>query len=237
MSSPGWDSFWKSHNRPFNEVMKISTTFFAAQIEKLFGLNPIHEVLDYGCGPGFLADYLTNKKIQITGVDINTSSIEHNKNNHPESLYFLITSDIEEDKSIFESHLKEKKFDFIILLSVVQYFKNTDELNKTIKMFLPYLKEDGKIILADVIDPSTSSANDAVSLFIHCVKKVKPFVFFRFIFYLLSSDYKRFSKNVKLLRLSEQSIHQIANVNLLNCKKVNGLTIHPTRTNYVLSKN
>ncbi len=216
--------------------MKIATTYFASEIEKKFQLNSTSKILDYGCGPGFLIDYLATKEISITGADINQFYIEECKKNHPGSLFLHITTDLELNKKILKDQLNLEKFDFIILLSISQYLKSVVELEEIIKMLLFYLKDEGKIIIADVIDHHTSSVIDAGSLFFHCMKKNELMAFFRFISYLFFSNYRKISMNAHLLKISEQSIHQIASDNFLDYENIKGLTIHSSRTSYILSK-
>src|SRR5687768_3342879 len=78
-SDNGWHSFWKSQSQAFNQAMKISTTFFARRIEKEFKVNSEHEILDYGSGPGFLADYFETKHIRVTSLDINCFYVDQHK--------------------------------------------------------------------------------------------------------------------------------------------------------------
>lgn len=235
VSTSGWAHFWENEKHSFNTVMKIATTYFASEIEKKFQLNSTSKILDYGCGPGFLIDYLATKEISITGADINQFYIEECKKNHPQSLFIHIATDPELTKLTLDDRLK-KKFDFIILLSISQYFESTEKLDTVIKMLLSYINENGKIIIADVIDDHTSSISDAGSLFFHCMKKNELMAFFRFISYLFFSNYRKISVNSHLLKISEQSIHQIASDNFLDYENINGLTIHSSRTSYILSK-
>ncbi len=235
MSSTGWSHFWKEPKHSFDEVMKISTTFYASKMEKLFQLQPTDKVFDYGCGPGFLVDYLTDLNISVTGADINKLYVEKNKINHPDSLFIHLSSDIHENKETFEKQLVGIEFDFVVLLSVTQYFEDETELDIVVNMLYPFLKKEGKLILADVVDPNTSAVKDALSLLIHCIKRNRLFAFIKFILYLMFSDYRKISKDVNLLTLSEQSIRQIANRNMLDYAKINGLTLHPSRCNYVLT--
>ena len=236
MSTSGWAHFWENEKHSFNTVMKIATTYFASELEKKFHLNSTSDILDYGCGPGFLIDYLATKEISITGADINQFYIEQCKKNHPRSLFIHITTDLELNKKILKDQLKQEKFDFIILLSISQYFESAEKLDAVIKMLLYYTKKNGKIIIADVIDDHTSSIRDAGSLFLHCLKKNELIAFFRFISYLFFSNYRKISMNAHLLKMSQQSIHQIASDNFLNYENIKGLTIHSSRTSYILSK-
>jgi len=235
MSSTTWDKFWKDQRQSFYAAMKIATGYFVTQLEKLYQLKPTSAIFDYGCGPGFVADSLADKSIQITGADINEFFIEECRKNHPASLFMVITTDISTNKNILGEQLKEKRFDYILLLSVAQYFKNTGELEELIRMLRFYMKENGKIIVADVIDENTSSIRDALSLLLHYIKIGKVPTFFRFMFYLMFSNYRKISGKMPLLKISEQSIRNIAANNSLEYEKVKGLTIQPTRSNYILS--
>jgi len=134
MNSFGWDNFWEDQKQSFNTIMKIGTTFFAIQLEKQFHLKPTDEILDYGCGPAFLADYLIPKKVSVTGADINKSFITESQNHHPSCLFINITADANTNKKILHDHLGTRQFDFIILLSIIQYFKNSNELEDVIRL-------------------------------------------------------------------------------------------------------
>ncbi|MFN0189378.1 MAG: class I SAM-dependent methyltransferase [Bacteroidia bacterium] len=236
MDSTKWSHFWTNQTGAFDTVMKISTSFFAQEIQNKFNLKTTHAILDYGCGPGFLADSLDPVNVKMTGVDINAQYITQNKNNHPRSTFHHISPDVDTTTEILGKHLKGEKFDFIILLSITQYFEDETEIQNIIKMLYPFLKDNGKLIIADVIDPNSSSMQDALSLLIQCIKRKQLTAFLKFISYLLFSDYRKLSKDVKLLKLSENLIKQIAGGLNLDYNKVNGLTLHRSRTNYVLTK-
>lgn len=234
MNHSEWENFWKNQKRAFHSVMKIATTAFAARLEKELTINDSTKLLDYGCGPGFLADYYAEKNIIFTGLDINTSFIEECKKNHSTSRFLLITTVADENKKILDTQLAKKQFNAITILSIAQYFSDEKELEDVVGILTPYLTDSGVIVIADIIDENTSSVKDATSLLIHCIKKGRIIAFARFIFYLLFSNYSDISKRNKLLLISEQSINRIARVHSLECRQVKHLTIHPSRTNYIL---
>lgn len=237
MKSKAWSHFWINQNGAFDTVMKISTSFFAQQIQKKFDLRSTHKLLDYGCGPGFLADYFDDVDLIMTGVDINAQYITQNKTNHPRSTFLQISTDVDTTTELFSENLEGIKFDFIILLSITQYLEDETELYNISNMLCPFLNADGRLIIADVIDPNCSPIRDALSLLIQCIKRNQLTAFIKFISYLIFSDYRKLSNEVKLLTLSENSIRQIAERLNLDYKKINGLTLHPSRSNYVLTKN
>jgi 2-polyprenyl-3-methyl-5-hydroxy-6-metoxy-1,4-benzoquinol methylase len=161
MGAPGWDNFWKDQKRSFYAVMKISTGYFTRQLQKQQYVKPGDTVLDFGCGPGFVADDLANYGVHFTGLDINEFFIKECSKNHPAFNFIHITTDSETNKTILKKELGGAEFNRIILLSVVQYLRNTDDLNRIMQLLLLYMEKDGQILIADVIDPTTSSVKDA----------------------------------------------------------------------------
>lgn len=236
MSSTGWDKFWKDQRQSFYAVMKIATGYFVTQLQKLYQLKPTDAIFDYGCGPGFVADSLADKNIRITGADINEFFIGECRKNHPASLFILITTDVAANKKILEEQLKDRKFDFIILLSVAQYLNNVSDLEALIGLLRTYMNESSRLIVADVLDEHTSSMRDAFALFMHCIKKGRIGAFVGFMSYLMFSSYRTISKQNKLLQVPEQAMRDMAKRNELQCEKVKGLTLQISRSNYILSK-
>lgn len=235
MSSAGWDNFWKGQRKSFYAVMKMATGYFISKFEELYHLKPTDDIFDYGCGPGFVADELTPKKIRITGADINEFFIEECRRNHPEGLFMVITTDITTNKKILLEQLKDRQFDYLLLLSVAQYLKSISDLEDIVKLLSTYMKPQGMIIVADVLDENTSSVKDVFTLFTHCLRKGRLGAFIGFITYLLFSNYRTVSKQAKMLHVPEQAMRDLAGRYKLSCEKVHGLTLQRSRSNYILS--
>lgn len=229
-----WSGFWKTEGEAFSSIMKINTAFFARKLESHLSLKKEHLILDYGCGPGLLADILIPKKIQLIGVDINDSFIRQCNTKYPDSTFVTISTDINTTENILKDSFPETKFDYIILLSILQYFDDSTEVEKLLQMLRKYVRSSGAIILGDIIDTRTSPIRDAMSLFYWSIKGGKVISFVRFILYLIFSNYRKISSNRKLLTLSSETIYSIASRHAFTVNKVDGLTIHRTRTNYIL---
>lgn len=234
MSTKGWDNFWKDQRQSFSAVMKMATAYFVSELGKKYQLKPTDKIFDYGCGPGFAADSLASKNIRITGADINDFFIQQCCSKHPADVFFLITTDVAANKKILEEQLQHSKFDYILLLSIVQYLPHEHDLEEIIRMLRHYLEPQGSLIIADVVDENTSTIKDAISLFNHCIQKGRIGAFAGFITYLLFSDYRKISKQHKLLLVPEPAIRDMAKRHKLTCEKVYGLTLQRSRSNYVL---
>jgi 2-polyprenyl-3-methyl-5-hydroxy-6-metoxy-1,4-benzoquinol methylase len=236
VKSGEWGKFWETQKTAFYEVMKIATQGFAKKLVATYHIDNSHHILDYGCGPAFLIDDLQRTTQHIAGVDINPFFIEQAKQNHPHYTFALISTDIGQTRLTLQQQLAEKQYDFIILLSISQYFPDVQSFSLVIDMLSGYLTNGGRIIVADVIDEKTSSYRDALALLYQCLKRGKVISFTRFVLYVLFSSYSETSKKAKLLTISYQEVNAVAAGCGLKCESVPGLTIHPSRSNYVLSK-
>jgi 2-polyprenyl-3-methyl-5-hydroxy-6-metoxy-1,4-benzoquinol methylase len=223
-----WSSFWKKPNDAFNRVMQVATDFFYRELTKKYSLKARDTILDYGCGPGFLVSRLVASGVDVTGADINEYFLQQNKANFPTVDFIQLRG---EPNVSFN-----KQFDYIILLSIVQYFNSLDDVEGVVRSLKTHLKPNGKIIIADVLDEQTSSAKDAIGIFVQCIRRGRIVAFARFILYLILSDYRQTSKDNKLLLVPSNAMKQMAQRNSLVVEEAKSMTPHPTRSNYILTR-
>src|SRR5688572_6895340 len=105
---------------------------------------------------------------------------------------------------------RREKVRFYRSLSISQYLESVNALENIIRSLKPYLNDSGKIIIADVVDPKTSALRDLIAIKFQCIKTGRLIAFVRFFFYLLFSSYRRLSRNVQLLHISEENMKHIA---------------------------
>ena len=58
-------------------------------------------MLDYGCGPGYLADCLSAARPLLTGADINEFYLTGCRRKHPGSLFVKIDTNPDSNATIF----------------------------------------------------------------------------------------------------------------------------------------
>lgn len=230
-----WTMFWQGQRNAFTPIMQINTAYFADQLKRSYSLDHDTNLLDYGCGPGLLIDSLGSHNLNCTGVDINAYFLEECKRNHPAAVFFQIPTDIASTQSLFQQQIGAKRFDLVIMLSILQYFKSTSEIEILLTFLKHYLTPSGKIILADVVGDTNAPLRDTWSLFKQSLAQGKIVAFVRFILYLILSPYRKISGQQKLLMLSDGTVAAIAKKVGLRMNIVHGMTIHPSRTNYVLT--
>ncbi|ANE51121.1 class I SAM-dependent methyltransferase [Flavisolibacter tropicus] len=108
------------------------------------GLKEHHDVLDIGCGQGFLAHlvsgYLTSG--QIDGVDINAAFVQ-------EAQQTFLSPNLRYHCSAILEYTPEKQYDFIYARLLFQHLK--DPLTALLHL-KQYLKPGGRICIIDVND-------------------------------------------------------------------------------------
>lgn len=230
---PTWSTFWMSERHAFDDVMRLATQYFARQFCNTFKPDRDARVLDYGCGPGFLADVLIPTGVDFYGADINEYFIDICRQHHPDTHFFAVHVDAERNKQVLQTTLPGQ-MDFIILLSITQYLSSTQDLERIISILKPHLKTGGAIIVADVVDKDSRSYRDALSLLYHAARKGKIRAFVRFMRYVLHAEYARVAKTIHLQLIPEHFMHEMSTRAGLSCRRIDGLTFHPTRKNYIL---
>lgn len=132
---------------------KNDDTYFSKQVGKQIVhltklTNKKINVLDFGCGKGFLGGYIFNKNIpwKYYGVDFSATSVDEAKKR---------LSSLNVDTSKFEiSHIKEmpisiykeESFDLIFLLEVIEHL-NDEKLEKTLIECHRLLKKGGILFI------------------------------------------------------------------------------------------
>lgn len=104
-------------------------------------ISPGSKVLDLGCWAGRLGEKLIKeKKCEVFGVDINQKAIELAK----KRLTKAFVADLNKEKEL-QKLFDNQKFDFIVLVEVLEHLVNPEKLLTEIKKLL---NKDGKIIIS-----------------------------------------------------------------------------------------
>lgn len=114
-------------------------------LKNLLDLNIFGDVLDIGCGDSYFDEKLIEKFPKINnlyGIDINLEKPFNNGKAHYINSY---------------ENLKNKKFDFILLMDVIEHIKDDNDFINNIKK---YLKKDGIILITVPAFQSLYSIHD-----------------------------------------------------------------------------
>lgn len=231
----GWEDYWKESPSGFNEIMYQSTVYFGSQLVKHFPVVTSDSILDYGCGPGFLVDYLEKTNARIHGMDISETYIKmcNEKFKANQNLSFSVTKsyDFEELRKV----IVEKKINKVIILSILQYYQTHEQVEELVLFLQKIAKEQPfTCILADIIPKNHQFIADVMNLVKNALKDGYSLKFVKFIFFALFSDYRKVKKN-GFLTIDYPFFENLGEKNNIKMEKVNDLTIHSSRYNVVVS--
>jgi 2-polyprenyl-3-methyl-5-hydroxy-6-metoxy-1,4-benzoquinol methylase len=135
-SKDDWDAQYKKGNWNFllkrhENIVQVTQILkdLAVPKEKI-------SVLDVGCGNGALARELDSNQFFYTGLDISSEALEQAKITAPHGRY--IQSSMDSTPPLAET------FDVLIFCEVLLY----GDYERTLKIYKPYLKPDGFIIIS-----------------------------------------------------------------------------------------
>jgi SAM-dependent methyltransferase len=153
-----WRDYW-NQDTPIYTGERHKLLHYRLIANDIIGLIPSPDaaVLDYGCGEALFADKIAAKCTRLTLSDaaplVRERLNERFKNN--ERIAVLSTDDV--------ANLPDASFDLIVVNSLVQYL-SLDEFRALLKLAHDKLKEDGRLILGDIIPPDISPLTDAKAL-------------------------------------------------------------------------
>ncbi len=232
-----WKSYWANNPKLFRSVMENSTLYFSKKLLKYKLISENDKILDYGCGPGNLANGLKGKIHKYYGVDISETYIQQATKKmeaFPEFRFIhLHTNNPFDELNQFSE--QNQLFDCIIIFSVVQYFNSKDEVSLLLQHCKSLLKPQGKIILADLLENEKGVWKDVWSNGMHSVTQG---YFLSFLFFMVSikfSNYNDVKNNCKLLHISQTEVENICKKIGFTCSLLPKITLQKSRNSFCIS--
>lgn len=132
-----WGGNLKKHTSQNLLIIKIMRCFYKDVNDMLIGL-PIKQLLDVGCGEGFITAKIkeTFPFLNITGIDIEKEYIKY-ASEHFKNIKFI-------KDDIFKSNISDESFDIVICNQVLEHLNNYEEALDVI------IKKSKKYILISV---------------------------------------------------------------------------------------
>jgi SAM-dependent methyltransferase len=229
-----WINFWQTKAAGFDKIMRACTFYFAKKLEKKIPFSENDDVLDIGCGPGFLEDFLyKNTKINtLYGLDVSQNYLDICKEKFKENKNYHFLH-LDPQNYLDFSMLENQKFSKIIIMSVVQYFQNETEVEKLIYEMQKKSKEGGILIIADII-VDKGKITDILSLAWKSLQNNFFFTFVRFLLYARFSEYYHNRNQLGLLTIPEKKLLNITQKLALKAEIVKNLTINTERRSLVI---
>ncbi|GAB2600796.1 class I SAM-dependent methyltransferase [Spirosoma areae] len=144
-----WLDFWQKENE-FDDSMSTNYAYFLARVEHYISLAKTQKVLDIGSGPGNLEDAWHDRVAEIHGLDISKRYNETARARHAAhpNVYF---HDIPADDYLNFSPVANQQFNVIIVMSVVQYYRNASEVEGLIRAIKQVAAPGAKALICDLM--------------------------------------------------------------------------------------
>ena len=181
-----WLDFWQKENE-FDESMSANYAYFLARVEQFIPLSLAQTVLDIGSGPGNLEDAWHDRVAEIHGLDISEryNAIARAKHaNHPNVHFYALPAD---DYLNF-SPVAGRRFDSIIVMSVVQYYRNTAEVEDLLVAIKRVAAPGARALICDLI-VEESVLKDVVSIMGRSLRQGQLLAMLKLLFRLRFSSY------------------------------------------------
>jgi SAM-dependent methyltransferase len=196
-----WLSFWQEKNA-FDESMSINYAYFLKKIEKYVQLTKQTRVLDLGSGPGHLEDAWFDRVKEIHAVDVSArynTIVRANHKDHPN----VFVHDLRADDYLNFSMLSGMQFDVKIVMSVLQYYRNKDEVVELLKQLRQVAAPGSKLFLCDLM-VKASFLKEILQIMKDAFKEGKLLSIISLFFKLRFSSYYKIKKESGFLILSDQ---------------------------------
>ncbi|MDB5246810.1 MAG: methyltransferase type 12 [Segetibacter sp.] len=231
--SKNWSDFWRQKNE-FDNSMGVNYNHFLERVKKYVVPHKESVVLDIGSGPGNLEDAWHDKVKEIHGVDISEryNAIGREKHKDHPNVFF---HDLPANDYLNFSMLREKKFDLIIVMSVLQYYRNKEEVVRLLENIRLLTKPKAQILLCDLI-VQHSMLKEVFQVFWEYFRAGKFFSALSLFFRLRFSTYYDYKKDNGFLMLSQEEWKKLlAQLHLKATFLDQPLTLQKSRKNILIS--
>lgn len=204
-----WISWWKTENITRDVNWRKNMDIFIKVSNDILKYNSDDIILDIGCGPCYLASYLKARVKEIHCLDISQRYLDicRKKLKKAKNIYFY---KLNENNYSDLSFLKPKKFSKIICLSVIQYYKSFNEVEKIIIEVKQLALPDAKFLIAD-IHVSNKILTNLFGLFKTGITKKYLLESIKLLYRARTTDYQKIYSSVGLLEFSTNDLNKLIN--------------------------
>ncbi len=227
-----WLDFWQKENE-FDDSMSANYAYFLARVEEFIPLSPTKTVLDIGSGPGNLEDAWHNRVAEIHGLDISeryNAMARARHASHPNVYFHALPAT---DYLNF-SPVAGRQFDIIIVMSVVQYYRNAAEAAGLLKAIGQVAAPGAKALICDLI-VEESVLKDILSILGRSLRQGQLLSMLKLLFRLRFSSYYGVRKTNGFLVIPEREWLAMCHRQHLNARFVlEPLTMQQERRNLLI---
>ncbi|GEM_PF-721073 len=190
-----WQQDWEGLTGP-EQLVRVQSRLCALNLLRWLSPPASTRVLDFGCGHGYVAQELSPHVARITLWDPSPVMRQRAVSACPNA------------EMLEGSDLGDRRFDLILVNSVVQYFQ-PDELRARLDHWRRHLAAGGRVVLSDLIPPSNPFLKDVWDL---ARLAIREHLFLRLLCYVVRYPFQYFRtrRSQPLLRVTPRQITRMA---------------------------
>lgn len=189
-------------------------------------------VLDIGCGPGHLIAGLAPKVGEICGLDTSAKYIracEQRFADFPNVSIGQLGNDYTD-----LSAAGDGKFDKIVCLSVIQYYRDKNDVRQLLAAVKNIAAPGARFLIADILI-ETTLARDILSLVRSAVRDGELVNVLKFLWRARFGEYAGLRREVGLLNFGEGELRRMAAEENIEAEVINNrLTVNDNRSNLMI---
>ncbi len=144
-----WLDFWQQKNE-FDKSMSMNYDFFLKNVEQYVSLTSQTRVLDIGSGPGHLADAWYHRVGKLVCLDVSKRYNELVRTRYADQPKVEV-HDLCVDNYLDFSAIAGQKFDLVVVMSVVQYYRDAAEVEQLLTNIRNVATPGATALLCDLI--------------------------------------------------------------------------------------
>jgi len=192
-----WIAFWDSDNPIYVDARHRDVHYrTVADDIRAYVPGPDAVVLDYGCGEALHADRVAAVAGRLLLSDAAPTVRQHL------AARFAGRDDITVYDPAAVAALPDRSLDLIVMVSVAQYLSR-EALDDLLRLFRRLLREDGRLVLADVVPPDASPLTDAAALLRFAARHGFLFAAIKGLMRTALSDYRKLRTSLGLSLYTE----------------------------------
>lgn len=207
-ATAGWTGWWirEDVNRA-RDWRENAQVLFDATVP-LLAYGPDDVVLDLGGGPGHLGDLLLDRVREVHLADVRASHLDAFLERHP-GRGDCFVHPLDPERYLDLAALPRGRLTVAICCSVVQYYRDVDEVRALVRAVLDLLAPGGRFLLAD-LPPAGGRWRDAFALLGGAARRGSLRRALSWLWRLRRSDYDAVRHRAGLLRFGPEDLASVA---------------------------
>ena len=227
-----WTRFWSDQKTFEDDLLGHNVNVFLKSSADLMSYSAGDSVLDIGCGPGHLLEALAPRVDRVCGVDVSAKYVTQCGTllaRFPRVQVKQLTEDYT-DLSI----LKGTTYNKIVCLSVIQYYRDKNEVQRLIRSVKKIAAPGARFLIADILI-QTSLLEDTLSVLRSAMRERAVLQTVKFLFRAQFGQYAQLRRQSGLLSFTAEELQNMARGENLESELISRrLTVNDNRSHILI---